>query len=137
MADIATGAKLDRGARLAQCQLVVSLTQMNVCHHKVREAGGVIKSNRLLSMRPRPRKGRKRVVGKEPERRPPVRPSCHRRWQRRRLAAKAKRVGPVGLFNIPTLVTPHTLLRWYRTLIAKKYDGTIARRPGRPKTAAE
>ncbi|MGK0170513.1 MAG: putative transposase [Gammaproteobacteria bacterium] len=57
--------------------------------------------------------------------------------QRRRLAAKAKRIGRKGLFNIQTLVTPDTLLRWYRTLIANKYDGTIARRPGRPKTAAE
>jgi putative transposase len=57
--------------------------------------------------------------------------------QRRPLAAKAKRIGRKGLFNIRTLVTPDTLLRWYRTLIANKYDGTITRRPGRPKTAAE
>ena len=57
--------------------------------------------------------------------------------QRRRLAAKAKPIGRKGLFKIRTLVTPDTLLRWYRTLIAKKYDGTITRSPGRPKTAAE
>ena len=38
--------------------------------------------------------------------------------QRRRLAAKAKLVGRRGLFEIDTLVTPDTLLRWYRTLIA-------------------
>ncbi|MCH9675128.1 MAG: hypothetical protein K0U93_27035, partial [Gammaproteobacteria bacterium] len=57
--------------------------------------------------------------------------------QRRRLAAKAKRIGRKGLFNIQTLVTPDTLLRWYRTLIANKYDGSITRRPGRPKTASE
>jgi len=57
--------------------------------------------------------------------------------QRRRLAAKAKLIGRKGLFNIRTLVTPDTLLRWYRTLIANKYDGSITRRPGRPKTAAE
>ncbi len=43
--------------------------------------------------------------------------------QRRRLAAKAKRLGRNGLFGITTLVTPDTLLRWYRRLIAKKYDG--------------
>ena len=55
--------------------------------------------------------------------------------QRRRLAAKA--LGRKGLFEIRTLVTPDTLLRWYRTLIAKKYDGTMARSAGRPKTAAE
>jgi putative transposase len=57
--------------------------------------------------------------------------------QRCRLAAKAKRIGRKDLFNIQTLVTPDTLLRWYRTLIAYKYDGTITRRAGRPKTAPE
>ncbi|MBW2421150.1 MAG: helix-turn-helix domain-containing protein [Deltaproteobacteria bacterium] len=34
-------------------------------------------------------------------------------------------------------MTPDTLLRWYRRLIAKKYDGSQARKVGRPKTAAE
>jgi len=57
--------------------------------------------------------------------------------QRRRLAAKAHKVVRKGLFEISTLVTPDTLLRWYRRLIAKKYDGSQARRPGRPKTPAE
>jgi transposase InsO family protein len=57
--------------------------------------------------------------------------------QRRRLAAKARKMGRKGLFEIGTLVTPDTLLRWYRRLIAKKYDGSHARRAGRPKTAAE
>ena len=57
--------------------------------------------------------------------------------QRRRLAAKAKALGRKGLFELRTLVTPDTLLRWYRTLIARKYDGTMARSAGRPKTAAE
>jgi transposase InsO family protein len=57
--------------------------------------------------------------------------------QRRRLAAKAKLIGRQGLFEIDALVTPNSLLRWYRTLIAKKYDGSATRAPGRPKTAAE
>jgi transposase InsO family protein len=57
--------------------------------------------------------------------------------QRRRLAAKAKVVGRNGLVEIRTLVTLDTLLRWYRTLIAKKYDGSMTRNAGRPKTAAE
>jgi transposase InsO family protein len=35
------------------------------------------------------------------------------------------------------LVTPDTLLRWYRRLIAKKYDGSKNRTVGRPRTAAE
>jgi hypothetical protein len=57
--------------------------------------------------------------------------------QRRRLAQRAKRVGRRGLFEVATLVTPDTLLRWYRTLIARKYDGSRRRGPGRPKTAVE
>jgi hypothetical protein len=57
--------------------------------------------------------------------------------QRRRLAAKAKAIGRKGLFEIATLVTPDTLLRWYRRLIAKKPDGSKSRTVGRPKTAAE
>ena len=52
---------------------------------------------------------------------------------RRRLAAKAKLVGRRGLFEIDTWVTPDALLRWYRTLIAQKYDGSAVRRSGRPK----
>ena len=57
--------------------------------------------------------------------------------QRRRLALRAKAIGRKGLFELGTLVAPDTLLRWYRRLIAKKYDGSRTRGPGRPKTAAE
>lgn len=57
--------------------------------------------------------------------------------QRRRLAVKAKAVGRKGLFELEPLVTPGTLLRWHRQLIARKYDGSKTRRPGRPKTAVE
>ena len=56
--------------------------------------------------------------------------------QRRRLAAKARAIGRKGLFEITTLVTPDTLLRWYRRLIAKKYDSSQNRKVGRPRTAA-
>jgi hypothetical protein len=57
--------------------------------------------------------------------------------QRRRLAAKAKTVGRGVLKAIATIVTPDTLLAWHRTLIAKKYDGSIRRGPGRPPIMAE
>jgi putative transposase len=40
--------------------------------------------------------------------------------QRRRLAAKSKKVGRKGLFQLETLVTPDTLLRWHRQLIARR-----------------
>ena len=57
--------------------------------------------------------------------------------QRRRLAAKAKAISRKGLFELGTLVTPDTLLRWYRKLIARKYDGSKFRKAGRPKTVVE
>ena len=57
--------------------------------------------------------------------------------QRRRLAVKAKKLGRKLLSQIATIVTPETLLAWYRKLIAKKYDGSLFRTPGRPHTATE
>src|SRR5438874_5479448 len=57
--------------------------------------------------------------------------------QRRRLAAKAKKLGRKVLAQVATIVTPETLLAWHRRLIAKKYDGSAYRQPGRPKTLAE
>jgi len=57
--------------------------------------------------------------------------------QRRRLAVKARAIGRKRLLEIGTLVTPDTLFRWHRGLIAKKYDGSQSRRPGRPRTEAD
>ena len=57
--------------------------------------------------------------------------------QRRRLADKAKAISRKLLFEIRTLVTPDTLLRWHRELIAKKYDGSKNRKPDRPRTEAD
>src|SRR5215471_14792432 len=54
--------------------------------------------------------------------------------QRRRLAVKGKVLGRRGLTGIAGIVTPDTILRWYRTLVAHKYDGSQTRRPGRPTT---
>ena len=53
--------------------------------------------------------------------------------QRRRLAAKAKKLGRAVLRTLDTVVTPNTLLAWHRRLIAKKYDGSGNRGPGRPR----
>jgi len=51
--------------------------------------------------------------------------------QRRRLASRAKALGRRTLAKLGCIVTPDTLLRWYRELIARKYDGS--RRRGRPR----
>jgi transposase InsO family protein len=53
--------------------------------------------------------------------------------QRRRLAAKGQALGRRWLREICTIVTPETILRWHRTLIARKYDGSGNRGPGRPR----
>src|SRR5262250_3267638 len=57
--------------------------------------------------------------------------------QRRRLAARAKGLRRRALSQIATIVTPGTLLAWHRKLIARKYDGSVSRRPGRPRTEAD
>lgn len=57
--------------------------------------------------------------------------------QRIRLAAKAKKVKFSRLKEIASIVTPQTLLRWHRELVAKKYDSSRRRGRGRPPTPEE
>jgi putative transposase len=54
--------------------------------------------------------------------------------ERRRLARKAHALGRKALSELETLVTPDTLLRWYRNLIARKWNYSHRRGPGRPRT---
>lgn len=54
--------------------------------------------------------------------------------QRRRLAVKGKVLGRRQLAAVAGIVTPDTILRWYRRLVAKMYYGSQPRRPGRPST---
>ena len=56
---------------------------------------------------------------------------------RRRLALKAKALGRKALAQVASIATPDTLLRWYRNLIAAKYDGSKNRGSGRPPTAKD
>jgi putative transposase len=51
--------------------------------------------------------------------------------QRRRLAVLGRRLGRGVLREVATLVTPDTILRWHRELIARKWT-YARRRPGRP-----
>ncbi|MCP3917789.1 MAG: hypothetical protein GY711_19770, partial [bacterium] len=51
--------------------------------------------------------------------------------QRRRLAAKGKRIGRQALAAVATIVTPDTILRWHRRLIAAKWTYQ-SKRVGRP-----
>ena len=53
--------------------------------------------------------------------------------QRRRLAIKAKALEAKVRAQIASIMTPDTLLRWFRRLVARKYDGSAKRGPGRPR----
>lgn len=58
--------------------------------------------------------------------------------ERRRLAALAHPLGRQRLHELATIATPDTLLRWYKRLIAQKFDGSKHRTQlGRPPVAEE
>ena len=57
--------------------------------------------------------------------------------KRRRLAVKRKRLGRRVLHKLGTMVTPDTILRWHRELIARKYDSSGKTRPRRPRIVDE
>src|SRR5450759_4778570 len=52
--------------------------------------------------------------------------------ERALLARKAKAVGRKALMELETIVSPDTLLRWHRRLIAEKWNFVHRRGPGRP-----
>ena len=57
--------------------------------------------------------------------------------QRRLLAVKAHAIGRKALLELTTIVTPDTILRWHRKLVAKKFDSSNKRQPGRPRIRQE
>ena len=52
--------------------------------------------------------------------------------ERALLARKAKALGRKTLLGLDTLVSPDTLMRWHRRLVAQKWDFGKRRGPGRP-----
>jgi putative transposase len=50
--------------------------------------------------------------------------------QRKRLAMHGKKLGRKVLLGLAGIATPDTILRCYRKLIAKKYDGSARRGAG-------
>lgn len=58
--------------------------------------------------------------------------------QRRLLAVKGKSIGRKALLELTTIVTPDTILRWHRELVAKKWDYSDRRKvAGRPRVKRE
>ena len=54
--------------------------------------------------------------------------------QRRRLAVRGQQRGRRVVMQVAGIVTPDTILRWYRRLIAQTDDGSARRGRGRPMT---
>src|SRR5919197_3560059 len=58
--------------------------------------------------------------------------------ERRRLATLAFPIGRIRLKSLATLATPDTLMRWYKQLVAQKFDGSQKRNKlGRPRVSDE
>jgi hypothetical protein len=57
--------------------------------------------------------------------------------QRLRLSRKAKVVGRTRLRQLKSIVTPDTLLRWFRILVAKKWTFAMSHPLGRPPVAQD
>ena len=57
--------------------------------------------------------------------------------ERRRLAVKGKALGRKVLREIGSIVTPDTILRWHKRLIAQKWDYSERRGSGRPRVKDE
>src|SRR5258707_12869190 len=58
--------------------------------------------------------------------------------ERAKLGEIGHRLGRKSLGEVATTALPDTILAWYRRLIARKFDGSRARRaPGRPRIDAE
>jgi putative transposase len=52
--------------------------------------------------------------------------------QRRRLAVRGRAIGRLALAEVASIVTPDTILRWHRQLVAEKWTQK-RRSPGRPR----
>ena len=57
--------------------------------------------------------------------------------ERRQLAEKARALGRKALHELGTIVTPETLLRWHRELVARKWTFVERRNLGRPRIREE
>jgi transposase InsO family protein len=53
------------------------------------------------------------------------------------LAVKAHAIGRKALLELTTIFTPDTILRWHRELVARKFDSSNKRQPGRPRIRQE
>ena len=57
--------------------------------------------------------------------------------ERKALGEIGHRLGRKVLADIATIARPDTILGWYRKLVARKFDGSVRRGPGRPRIRRE
>ena len=100
-----------RSSSLAPLHFLLLVVAGWIQRVQARRLDYLLAENRLL----RARLGAKRLRLTEPE--------------RRLLAEKGRAVGRKLLDGLSSLATPETILRWYRTLVAAKYEGSRHRRP--------
>jgi transposase InsO family protein len=101
----------------APLRFLVLLVAGWIQREQARRIDYLVAENRVL----RARLGTKRLRLTDPE--------------RRVLAEKGRALGRKLLEGLSSLATPATILRWYRDLVAAKYDGSRRRAgPGRPRS---
>ena len=59
-------------------------------------------------------------------------------WERTTFAVIGKRLGRKALRDVACVAKPDTILAWYRSLVAQKFDGSKHRQyPGRPPVSSQ
>jgi putative transposase len=102
-------------------QFIVAMLAYALNERMARKAEYLCEENRLLKESLRAATGKSRISLTDE--------------QRRRLATKGKALTPAELEECCQIVRPSTILAWFRQLVARKYDSSRVRRPGRPRKA--
>jgi putative transposase len=102
-------------------QFLVAMLAYGLNERMARKAEYLREENRVLKEALQAATGKNRI------------PLTHE--QRRRLATKGKALTPAERDECCQIVRPSTILAWFRRLVARKYDSSQVRRPGRPRRA--
>ena len=99
-------------------QFIVAMLAYALNERMARKAEYLREENRVLKEALRAATGKRRIPFSDE--------------QRRRLATKGKALTPAEREECCQIVRPRTILAWFRQLVARKYDSSQVRRPGRP-----
>ena len=104
-------------------QFLVAVLAYGLNERMVRKADYLREENRVLKEELQAATGKRRIPLSDE--------------QRRRLATKGKALTPAEREECCQIVRPSTILAWFRQLVARKYDSSQVRRPGRPRKSNE